>query len=171
MKANTFAKATALALIAVQPALADFNRWSTETETDPFTKGTTISVNYTISMRSVVYMFCDTSRAGLMVVRLVPGFEYSDDLKDYKPEMEIAIDGDYLLKVSTGKTGSVGANLASADFAVFGEDMRKIVDAMKVAKKQIAIKDGISDRPYLLSARGSTSAATKLEACVQKPPA
>ena len=35
------------------------------------------------------------------------------------------------------------------------------------AKRQIAVKDGISDRPYLLTASGSTKAGAALVKCME----
>jgi hypothetical protein len=41
------------------------------------------------------------------------------------------------------------------------------VDAFDGARKQVAIKDGISDRPHLLTAAGSSKAGAALVKCME----
>jgi hypothetical protein len=147
-----------------QPAAAGFDRWSSETEQDPFSGGKRVTVDYMSSIRSGVIIICDTKETGLMV-RAIPGFVYEDVLASATPEMEFAIDGVRILG-QLGQTGAVGDNLAVAQTMLTKENAETFVAAFAGARKQVAIKDGISDRPYLLSARGSTKAGADLVDCM-----
>lgn len=146
------------------PAAADFNRWSSETEQDPFSGGKRVTVDYMSSLRSGVIIICDTKETGLMI-RAIPGFTFTDVLVGATPEMEFAIDGVRIMGQS-GQTGAVGDNLAVAQTMLTKENAETFVAAFAGARKQVAIKDGISDRPYLLSARGSTKAGGDLVSCM-----
>lgn len=157
--------AICLASLAItSPALAGFNSWTTESEDDPFSGGNRTTVDYSNSMRSGVLIVCDTAEPGLMV-RAVPGFAMDANLSDFQPEMEFAVDGKRILG-QAGQVGAVGDNVAAAQTQLSKENAEIFVKAFAAAQKQIAIKDGISDRPFLLTARGSTKAGAALVKCM-----
>lgn len=147
------------------PAMAGFQQWSVDTEDDPFSGGKRVTVDFMSSIRSGVIVICDTAETGLMF-RAIPGFVFDSRLEGLTPEIEFAIDGARLLG-QTGKTGVVGDNLAAAQVMLTKENAESLVAAFATAKKQIAIKDGISDRPHLLTARGSTKASASLLTCMK----
>jgi hypothetical protein len=155
-----------LFLSVTMPAAAGFQQWSVETEDDPFSGGKRVTVNFMSSLRSGVLVICDTAESGVMF-RIIPGFAYEATLDEVTPEIEFAIDGKRLLG-QDGKTGAVGDNLAIAQVMLTKENSEAVIAAFSTAKKQIAIKDGISDRPHLLTARGSTKASASLLACMEK---
>jgi hypothetical protein len=158
--------ATIILLLSSVPALAGFESWTAESEDDPFSGGNRTTVDYTNSMRSGVLIICDTAQPGLMV-RAVPGFALDSSLSGFTPEMEFAIDGTRVLGQS-GHVGAVGDNLAASETQLSKENADTFVKAFAGAKKQIALKDGISDRPFLLTARGSTKAGAALVSCMAK---
>lgn len=147
------------------PAKAGFQSWTSETEKDPFSGGVRVTVDYSSSLRSGVLIVCDSAEKGLEI-RMVPGFAYDSSLEGQFPEIEFAIDGNRLFG-QPGVTGSVGDNIAAAITVLTADKAQQFVDAFAAARKQIAIKDGISDRPHLLSARGSTNAGADLIKCMQ----
>lgn len=147
-------------------AVAGFDSWTAEIEDDPFSGGRRVTVDIVTSARSGIIIFCDTSEKGL-AVRAVPGFAFSGDMADFEPEMEFAFDGERLLW-QKGRTGSVGDNLAVSEVRLSPDDAKRFVDAFARAAKQIAIRDGISDRPHLMSARGTTKAGQALLGCMEK---
>jgi len=144
--------------------MAGFDSWSAESEDDPFSGGNRTTVDYFSSSRSGVLIICDTAEPGLMV-RAIPGFAFDDSLSGYTPEMEFAVDGTRVLGQS-GRVGAVGDNVAAAETQLSKENSEAFVKAFAGAKKQVAIKDGISDRPFLLTARGSTKAGAALVRCM-----
>jgi len=99
------------------------------------------------------------------MIRAVPGFAMEASLIDFKPTMEFAIDGKKVLG-QEGKGGAVGDNVAAAETMLTKENSQAFVEAFAAAAKQIAVKDGISDRPFLLTARGSTKAGAALVECM-----
>jgi hypothetical protein len=147
-------------------ASAGFGSWTTDVEKDPFSGGVRVTVDISTSLRSGVVIFCDSAQTGLQV-RAIPGFAFTDELAGYKPQIEFAIDGQRILG-EIGRTGAVGDNIAAAEVDLVGAAAAQFVDAFAKASKQVAIKDGISDRPHLLSARGSTKAGAALVACIAK---
>ncbi len=148
------------------PAKADFERWSINKESDPFTKGEKVVVDYMSSLRSGVLVFCDTAEPGIEI-RAIPGFVYSPDMEALSPEFAVAIDGEVLFTKSA-RTGMVGDNLAISSLFLDDFDAKRFIDAFAASKKQIAIKDGIADKPHLLKASGSTKAGQALQACLSK---
>lgn len=84
-----------------------------------------------------------------------------------EPELEFAFDGTKLLG-QTGTTGAVGNNMEASEAQLSRDDAKRFIDAFRSAKKQVAIKDGISDRPHLLTARGNGKAGAALLACIEK---
>lgn len=149
---------------SVVPASAGFMAWDAEIEEDPFSGGKRVTAGYMSSMRSGVLIICDTAEKGL-TLRAIPGFVFSDILSGMAPEIEVAIDGERLLG-QEGQTGSVGDNLAAAEVLLTPENSRTFVKAFAEARKQIAVKDGISDRPHLMTARGSTKTGAALVKCM-----
>lgn len=151
-------------LLSAGTASADFERWSAEIENDPFSNGMRVTVGYMSSMRSGILIICDTKEPG-MLIRAIPGFAYESSLALVTPEIQIAVDGN-IMTAGDGETGSVGDNLAVSQVTLNKETALQFVDLFTAAKKQVAIKDGISDRPFLLSARGSTKASEALKRCI-----
>jgi hypothetical protein len=151
--------------ITISSASAGLMEWSSDVEEDPFSGGIRVTVDFMSSLRSGVLIICDSSERGLLL-RTIPGFTFEEGLSGFSPEIEIAIDGQRLLGQS-GETGSVGDNLAVAQVQLTLENSRDFVKAFADANKQVAIKDGISDRPHLLTARGSTKAGAQLVKCME----
>ena len=146
-------------------AQADFQRWSHEKESDPFTGGQKVTVDYMDSLRSGVLITCDTAGSGL-TVRAIPGFDFDRRLEGYSADVSFAIDGNLILSVK-GATGAVGNNLAAVDAKLTHKEAETFIDKFALAKKQIAIKDGIADKPHLLTARSSTESGRALQACLK----
>lgn len=117
------------------------------------------------TIRSGVIIFCDTSEPGIEV-RAIPGFDYVDKLATFIPQVAFAIDGKLLFD-ATGRTAQVGNNLAAVSIRLDGDRAKTFTKAFMKAKKQIAVKDGISDKPHLLTADGSTKAGKTLMGCVE----
>jgi hypothetical protein len=155
---------SALAL-TTSSAWADFQRWSAETESDPFSGGQKVTVDYMSTLRSGIFIFCDSAVPGVSV-RAVPGWAYVDDLEGFKPIIEFAIDGKLLLS-AVGRTGAVGDNIAAAEVTLTDDQAVQFVEAFASARRQVAIKDGISDQPHLLRASGSTKAGQALAGCIK----
>lgn len=158
--------ASSISLFLAQPALAGFEEWTSEAEADPFSGGAKISADYMSSFRSGIFVMCDTAEDGIRV-RAVPGFDYDASLDGYTPTMKFAFDGKLLFEAD-GETGSAGNNLAISQVLLTGEKAKQFVDAFAAAKRQIAIEDGIADRPHLLKASGSTAAGSAIVGCLKK---
>ncbi len=158
--------ASAIFLVAATSASAGLLQWSSEKEADPFSGGESISADFMSSLRSGVFVLCDSAKPGI-IVRAIPGFAYDARLAEFKPKMKFAFDGK-LLFVQDGETGSVGDNLAISQTHLEGVAAKMFVEAFVAAKKQIAIDDGIADKPHLLTARGSTAAGQAIVGCVSK---
>lgn len=153
-----------MSLVVASPSFAGFNSWTAETTPDPFTKGVKVEVDYSQTMRSGVFVICDSSQAG-MEVRVVAGWEYVSSLSGQIVEGKFATDGKVVLS-ARGLPGAFGQNIAGVSFPLSAADARAFVDAMMKAKSQIAVQDGISNGPHLLKARGSTKAGVALNACL-----
>ncbi|CAN7345667.1 hypothetical protein [Neorhizobium sp. LjRoot104] len=158
----------ALGLVAVSAGVVDagFQAWTVDSEDDPFSKGTRVTVDFMSSLRSGVLFICDSAESGLLI-RAIPGFAHEPILKGIVPKIEIAIDGK-LLFGQDGETGAVGDNLAVSQTMLSPDNAKSFATTFSAATKQIAIKDGISDRPHLLTARGSTKAGKALVACMER---
>lgn len=148
----------------VTTANAEFQRWTHVKEADPFTGGQKVTVTYMDTLRSGVFMSCDTSEAGIKI-RAVPGFDYDPLLNGLDVQVSFAIDGQLLLTVK-GSPTSVGNNLAASDAHLNPKEAATFLSKFSAAKKQIAIKDGIAEQPHLLSARGSTDAGGAIQLCL-----
>jgi hypothetical protein len=158
--------AALFSFVSVMPSYAGFKNWSVDKEADPFSGGESVSVNFMSSIRSGVVVLCDSAKKGL-TVRAIPGFDYDPKLEGFKPTVKFAFDGKLLFDAE-GETGAVGNNLAVSQVVLDGDQAKQFVDAFAAAKKQIAIDDGIADKPHLLTARGSTSAGQAIVACIAK---
>lgn len=156
---------TVASLMMCQSAFAGFAAWSSEKEEDPFSKGAAVTVDYMSSIRSGIFIFCNSSEHGLKI-RAVPGFAYDTVLDDFSPKVEIAIDGD-IVASGDGSVGSVGDNIAASQVTLDQYSSRVFIEAFARAKRQVAIKDGISDKPYLLNARGTSKSGAALRSCLQ----
>lgn len=160
----------AIALLASSivafPSHAGFLAWSIEKESNPFSGGDSVVVSFSSSIRSGVIILCDTAEPGLRV-RAIPGFDFDQRLTGFKPTLKFAFDGK-LLFTAEGETGSVGNNLAASETKLLGEQAEQFVKAFAAAKKQIAIDDGIADKPHLLTAQGSTASGAAIVACIGK---
>jgi hypothetical protein len=153
---------------SVSGARAGFESWSAEVKDDPFSGGQSVMVTYMSSLRSGVLIFCDSTKDGLRV-RAIPGFEFNSVLDAAKPTMEFAIDGKRV-GYASASTGTVGENLAASEADLPAGLAANFIRAFMNAHRQVAVKDGISDRPLLLSASGSTRSGKALFACMQKQP-
>jgi hypothetical protein len=161
--------ALVLSLLAISAsgAKADFGSWSTEVKDDPFSGGQIVTADFMSTLRSGVFIFCDSTKNGLRI-RSVPGFEFAPGMT-YAEWMRLAIDGK-LFAPLIPSVGSVGANLAASEGLMLPDMEADFIKAFTNAKRQIAVKDGISDQPQILSADGSTETGKKLLACMQKQP-
>ncbi|MTH61517.1 hypothetical protein [Paracoccus litorisediminis] len=138
------------------PAIAGFKTWTAEVEDDPFSGNSQVTVEYAMSVRSGVLVMC----SGLsMHIKVVPGYEYTGK-QPMQGELKIAVDGSVLEFTDDPvlSAGSVGQNLNAIEAVFDFENARLVAKAFSGAKKQIAIKDTMSDQPILLKATGSTVA-------------
>jgi hypothetical protein len=163
MKTLIYLSLATLAFL-VTPAKADFQRWSAEVESDPFTGGNNVSATYLMSVRSGAFIECDSATHEL-TFKVVAGWEYETSIADYVPTIDIAIDGK-IFGSYEGKTGAYGSNIAGVFFKLSGEKAVDLLRAIAGSQKQIAVRDGISDGPHLMSAKGSTAAGKKLLSCI-----
>jgi hypothetical protein len=147
-------------------AFADFAAWGSSVENDPFSGDTKVTVDFLSSMNSGVLMICNTQRTGILV-RTFSGLHFSDVPKGATTVLEFAIDGDRLL-FQRGETIPIGNNFATAQVRLTRENSKALVSAFTKATRQIAIKDGISDGPFLLGTSGSLKAGSMLNECLNK---
>lgn len=166
---KSIAIVTLLFASTAAPSHAGFQQWTMEKEADPFSGGEKVSVNFMSSMRSGIFLVCDTAQAGLLV-RAIPGFAFEESLDGFAPSIKFAFDGKVLFDVQ-GETGRVGDNQAASQVMLVGDKATGFVEAFAQAQKQIAISDGIADKPHLLSANGSTASGQAIVACIKKQPA
>ncbi|KGF71178.1 hypothetical protein LL06_00875 [Hoeflea sp. BAL378] len=156
--------AVALFAMSCGSAHAGFDQWTYEKTSDPFSGGEKVEVDYSTSMRSGIFITCDTAGNGLDV-RAIAGWEYDPALKAMKPAGKFAFDGEVLFGAE-GVTGAFGPNIAGVQFDLAAKDAAAFSAAMKSARSQIAVQDGISNKPHLLTARGSTKAGDELLKCL-----
>lgn len=147
-------------------AYAGFERWTSQVENNPFTGGTDVTVLYNLSARSQVSLSCDSAENGVNLVA-IPGWEMTSSIDGFEPSMKIAVDGNIILSGLIAQIGAFGENLAGAYITLTKEDAVKLTEAFVTAQKQIAIEDGMSTKPFLMSARGSTASALKLKQCYE----
>jgi hypothetical protein len=155
--------AVAAVVTSASAAQAGFDRWTVESEKDPFTGGTRVTVSLLTSIRSGVNMFCDSAYPGL-TIRIVPGYAFEAGFKSASPSVRVAVD-EQIVQEAVGQLASVGENFAAIEVNIVSYEARSLINAMMKAQKQIAIDDGFSDRPHLLTARGSTKAGEALQGC------
>ena len=150
-------------------ATAGLLRWSVETEPDPFSKGGRVTASFSSSVRSGVLLFYDSAKSG-MELRAIAGWRMSDAdflaLSSLPLKASIAIDGEVLLTDLDVVPGQCGNSIACASIKLDSAASAAVIRAFVSARRQIAIKDGISDRPHLLTARGSTKSARALQRCL-----
>lgn len=154
-------------VFGVSAANAGFDRWTSEVRSDPFSGGEMVLVNLTTSMRSGVLLMCETAKSSIKV-RAIPGYAFTPDMQGQSSVMEFAIDGHRLFSQGA-LVGSVGDNQVAIEAVISKGNALEFATKFAEAKEQIAIKDGISDRPYLLPARGSTASGAALLRCLQAP--
>jgi hypothetical protein len=147
------------------PVNAGFDRWTADKKSDPFSGGQKVTVTNMSSMRSGIVIFCDSAETGL-TVRAIPGYAYQAALALIEPDIQFAFDGKKMLS-QKGETGTVGDNLAVSQVTLSPENSRIFAKAFAGAVKQVAIQDGISDQPHLMTARGSTKSGRALIECMQ----
>ena len=151
----------------VSPAFAGFERWTIGREADPFSGGQKVMIDYSSSIRSGVFIECDSSEEGLEV-RSLAGWDIDGSLIGTSAETSIAIDGSIVIESSESMVGACGESIACTSAKLSKEKAKVFATAMVGAKKQVALKDGISDKPFLLRASGSTSAGQALLECLEK---
>ncbi|MFD1796483.1 hypothetical protein FQV27_00010 [Paracoccus aurantiacus] len=162
---RTLAAVTTTIFFLAQPVLAGFERWTYEVETDPFTKGTRVTVDYLASIREAVLVFCDSSQAGV-TIRIVPGWEGEASAFDVFSGAAIAVDGEVLeVSLADAATGSVGSGQVTAEIYLRGEDAKLFLESFTGARSELGFKDGISSAALIVSANGSTAAGEQLLAC------
>ena len=154
-------------LLNVSVANAGFDSWTADTNDDPFKGGEVVTASYVRSARSGVFVECN-STSGTVILKAIAGWAYQPGLELIKPDVKYAIDGNVVEITGEAATGAYGDNIAGISVNFEKIEARKLVESFARAKKQIAINDGISDSPFLLSARGSTAAGKKLIACIDK---
>jgi len=150
----------------VSKAVAGFDRWSTEIESNPFSGGKDVNVLFVVSRSAQVQVRCDSTSSGLQIVA-IPGFELPVDLQNEIVEIKLAVDGDVVVGDQSAVVSAFGANLAGVVIALNKNLSGSFTKAMITAKRQIAISDGISSKPFLLNARGSTKAGKALDQCLE----
>lgn len=148
-------------------AQAGFGRWTIETKRDPFAQSDKVTADYHLSRRSAVFIQCDTSKSGL-TVKLIAGWR--DDRGSVPGSVQtsaVAMDDKIVLNfVSQGAT--FGNLIAGVYAELSAEDSDKLIDAMINARQSMGFKDGISNGPLLVKARGSTKAGQSLQTCLSK---
>lgn len=155
-----------LALTFSTDAYAGFERWTANSKKNPFSGGTDVSVLYNVSRVAQVQVQCDSGKQGITIVA-IPGYEVTPDALAYKPTVRFAVDGEIILSGVSASVSAFGANLAGVVIELTKENADKVTDGLLAAKRQIAIEDGLSSKPFLLTARGSTAAAKKVKQCYQ----
>lgn len=150
----------------VSPAEAGFQRWTATVTSNPFSDGTNVSVLYNMNRRAQVQVRCDSGEQGIELV-MIPGYEMSFGASAFRPTVRIAVDGEIILEGIRGEVSAYGANQAGVSITLQRADADVLTDAFVKALRQIAIEDGMSQEPLLLTARGSTAAARKVQQCYQ----
>ncbi len=154
-------------IFSLGAATAGFDSWTVETESDPFAGAQIVTASYNSSARSGVFIECN-SETGTVILKAIAGWAYIPDLATVTPEVQYAVDGNVIAITGVAETGAFGDNVAGVSVRFDADQARKLVEAFSGAKKQIAVKDGISDSPLLLTARGSTAVGKKLLGCMDK---
>lgn len=165
---KAFLTAAAMLFLGCCYSFAGMQEWTLEATSDPFSGGRKIEVNFSSSLRSGIFISCDTAESGFDV-RAVAGWDYVSDLDEIMPWVKFAVDGEILF-TAQGSASAFGANIAGVQILLGQYEALILAKAMKAARSQIALQDGISSKPHLLSARGSTKAGRALEECVRKQP-
>lgn len=155
------------ALLTTSTANAGWQRWSSTREKDPFDNSIKITVSYTESQSSIVLAKCDSKKRGI-VLRIVTGLGFKSGYSDLDATLKVAIDGQIIFEDLKGKTGSYGSGVGilGADYPLDKTASFKLAKAMVGARRQVAFRDNLVDRAYLLNAKGSTKAFKQLADCV-----
>jgi len=161
-----FLLSVSLLIACVTTANAGFQRWSATVEKNPFSGGVDVSVLYLVSRDAQIQVRCDSGKQGITIVA-IPGYEATADALAFEPSVRFAVDGDILLSDIPARVSSFGSNLAGVVIHLSKEKADRFTDGMLSARRQIAIEDGMSTKPFLLTARGSTAAARKVKQCYQ----
>ncbi|MEP2945906.1 MAG: hypothetical protein ABJN11_16060 [Lentilitoribacter sp.] len=147
-------------------AYAGFERWTTTAKNNPFSGGVDVSVLYNVSRDAQVQVQCDSGEQGITIVA-IPGYEVTGGVLSLEPAVNIAIDGEIILSDVKARISAFGANLVGIVIKLEKQNADKLTDGFLSAQSQIALDDGISTKPFLLTAKGSTSAAKKVKQCYQ----
>jgi hypothetical protein len=162
---------TIVLIAGISGAAAGLARWSVETEKDPFSGGVEVTASYSSSFRSGVFLTCNTVKAGIEL-KAVAGWELNAEsmlaLSAMTPKAAVAVDGQVLLNDMDANTAACGQNIACITVNLDRDQSNSLLEAMIAARRQIAVKDGISDKPHLLRARGSTRSGKALLKCLNK---
>ena len=102
MKLRLILAAATIATAFAGSAHADFYRWSVVVEEDPFTNGNNITANYLTSIRSGLFLTCD-SETKVLTIKAIAGYAYEADMTSYTPTAQVMID-----KVMVGSYHSSG---------------------------------------------------------------
>lgn len=163
---KAFLIAAAMFFLGCCYSYAGLQEWTFETTSDPFSGGRKIEVSFSSSLRSGIFIICDTAESGFDV-RAVAGWDYVTDLDGVRPWGKFAVDGEILFDAQ-GSARAFGSNIAGVQILLGQYEALILAKAMKAARSQIALQDGISNKPHLLSARGSTKAGRALEECLER---
>lgn len=155
-----------LIFATITTANAGFERWTAETKKNPFSGGVDVSVLYNLNRDAQIQVNCDSAKQGITITA-IPGYEASSDSLAFKPTIRFAVDGEIILSDIAARTAAYGANLLGVVIELTKENADKFTDGLLSAKRQIAIEDGMSTEPFLLTAKGSTAAAQKVKQCYQ----
>lgn len=156
--------AATILMSSINSANAGFRSWSYEIKQNPFSGGIDVAVLYSLTERTQVQVSCDSGKSGIKIVA-IPGYEMTERMRSLRPKTRIAVDGEIILSEMEGNVRSFGANKAGIIIELTKKDAVALTNAFIAAQRQIAIEDGMSARPFLLSAKGSTAAAKKIKQC------
>lgn len=163
---KTIALGLILSIASINTAHAGFEKWTTTAKNNPFSGGVDVSVLYNVSCDGHIQVRCDSGEQGITIVA-IPGYEANDNVLLYEPDIKIAIDGKIILTDISASVGAFGANLVGVIVKLTKQNADKLTDGFLSAQRQIAFEDGLSSKPFLLTARGSTAAAKKIKQCYQ----
>ena len=151
-------------LVQTNSAHAGFQRWTASVKNNPFSGGKDVSVLYIVNANSQIQIVCDSAKQGIRMT-VIPGYEASPAALSRSPTVRIAVDGEIILSKLVGMVNTFGANLAGVSVELTKSAADTMTAAFVSARRQIAIEDGMSNGPHLLTARGSTAAARKVQQC------
>lgn len=159
-----------ITLFSATNSNADFQRWSSEVDSDPFTGGEKVFVSFSRSINSNLAIKCDTSKPGIEILT-IPGWKGDESLRYETPTIQLAIDKELLFEGQeiSSSIGLYGQNnLAGISAHLTAEQSEEFIVKFASARSQIAMKDGRSNGPMITTARGSTKASGALTKCLGK---